>query len=162
MRPEAAPALVNEAFARLDSGRRGPVSLEMPMDIMGRQADVELLRSRAHARAARDRYRPGRAGGEASGQGASADDRDRRRRASTHPRSCSSWRPLLQAPVVSFRSGRGVISDRHYLSQVLPAGYELWKTADVVLGIGTRMEQQLLHWKTTSGHEGHPRRHRCG
>ena len=58
---------------------------------------------------------------------------------------------MLQAPVVSFRSGRGVISDRHYLSQVLPAGYELWKTADVVLGIGSRMEQQLLHWKTAPG-----------
>ncbi len=58
---------------------------------------------------------------------------------------------MLQAPVVSFRNGRGVISDRHYLSQVLPAGYELWKTADVVLGIGSRMEQQLLHWKTTPG-----------
>ena len=58
---------------------------------------------------------------------------------------------ILQAPVVSFRSGRGVISDRHYLSQVLPAGYELWKTADVVLGIGSRMEQQLLHWKTAPG-----------
>ena len=58
---------------------------------------------------------------------------------------------MLQAPVVAFRGGRGVISDRHYLSQVLPAGYELWKTADVVLGIGTRMEQQLLHWKTRRG-----------
>jgi acetolactate synthase-1/2/3 large subunit len=54
----------------------------------------------------------------------------------------------LQAPVVSFRSGRGIVSDREYLSQVLPAGYELWKDADVVIGIGTRMEQQLLHWKT--------------
>ena len=43
MRPEAAPALVNEAFARLNGGRRGPVSLEMPMDIMGTTAEVELL-----------------------------------------------------------------------------------------------------------------------
>ena len=66
-------------------------------------------------------------------------------------------RPLLelaeaiQAPVVSFRSGRGVVSDRHYLAQVLPAGHELWKTADLVIGIGTRMEQQLLHWRTTPG-----------
>jgi acetolactate synthase-1/2/3 large subunit len=58
---------------------------------------------------------------------------------------------LLQAPAVAFRNGRGVIADTHYLSHVLPGGYELWKTADVVLGIGSRMEQQLLHWKTPPG-----------
>jgi acetolactate synthase-1/2/3 large subunit len=54
---------------------------------------------------------------------------------------------MLQAPVVSFRSGRGVISDRSPLSQMFPAGYELWKQADVVIGLGSRMEQQYLYWK---------------
>src|SRR5262245_40312422 len=37
MRPEDAPALVNEAFVRMHGGRPGPVSLEMPMDVMGNQ-----------------------------------------------------------------------------------------------------------------------------
>ena len=150
MQPEAAPALVNEAFARLNGGRRGPVSLEMPMDIMAQTAEVEL-RARATPLAA------------------PAVDTDKIEQAAK--RLAKARRPLiligggaldasaellelaamLQAPVVAFRGGRGVISDRHYLSQVLPAGYELWKTADVVLGIGTRMEQQLLHWKTRPG-----------
>ena len=48
---------------------------------------------------------------------------------------------MLQAPVVAFRNGRGIVSDRHFLSQSFVAGYELWKNTDVVLGVGTRMEQ---------------------
>jgi acetolactate synthase-1/2/3 large subunit len=150
MHPAEAPALVNEAFTRLNSGRRGPVSLEMPMDIMERQADVTLL-------------------GRAAAQPAPALDTDRI--AAAARLLAAAERPLivigggaihaadellelatlLQAPVVAFRNGRGVIPDRHYLSHVLPAGYELWKTADVVIGIGSRMEQQLLHWRTTPG-----------
>ena len=150
MRPEAAPALVNEAFSHLTGGRRGPVSLEMPMDVMGAQADVALL----------DRAAP---------LAAPVVDLDRIEQAARllagakrpmivigggvvdAPAELLELAETLQAPVVAFRSGRGVISDRHYLSQVFPAGYELWKTADVVLAIGTRMEQQLLYWKTTPG-----------
>ncbi len=150
MRPEDAPAVVNEAFTRLGSGRRGPVSIEMPMDTMGTRADVTLLDSaRMHAPPAIDANQVEAAAGILAGAvrpmivvGGGAVD------ASAELLELAT---LLQAPVVSFRSGRGVISDRHYLSQVLPAGYELWKTADVALGIGTRMEQQLLHWKTTPG-----------
>lgn len=150
MCPEAAPALLNEAFSHLTGGRRGPVSLEMPMDVMGAQADVALL-------------------GRAVPLAAPVVDLDRIDEAARL--LAGAQRPMivigggavdaagellelaetLQAPVVAFRSGRGVISDRHYLSQVFPAGYELWKTADVVLAIGTRMEQQLLYWKTPPG-----------
>ena len=39
-RVEDAPALVAEAFRELTSGRPRPVSLEMAMDVMGREADV--------------------------------------------------------------------------------------------------------------------------
>lgn len=150
MRPEAAPALVNAAFSRLTGGRRGPVSLEMPMDIMGVQADVTLLdRALPLAAPAVDLDRIEQAAALLAGAqrpmivigGGAADA----------PAELLELAGTLQAPVVAFRSGRGIISDRHYLSQVLPAGYELWKTADVVLAIGTRMEQQLLYWKTTPG-----------
>lgn len=149
-RPQDAPALVNQAFAHLWGGRRGPVSLEMPMDIMALQSEVDLMD------AAQPLPPP-------------VLDTDRVEQAAQL--LASSQRPLiivgggavdaheavfelaqrLQAPVVSFRSGRGIVSDREYLAQVLPAGYELWKDADVVIGIGTRMEQQLLHWKTAPG-----------
>jgi len=52
----------------------------------------------------------------------------------------------LQAPVVSKRKGRGVIDDRHYLSQNLPAGHRLWGQADAVLAVGTRLKMPLTMW----------------
>ena len=150
MRPEDAPAIVNEAFVRMRSGRPGPVSLEMPMDTMGQEANVTILaRARMNAPPALDVDRVDQAAKILATArrpmivigGGAAD-------ASVELLELAT---LLQAPVVAFRSGRGVISDRHYLSQNFPAGYELWKTADVVLGIGSRMEQQLLYWKTGPG-----------
>lgn len=149
-RPEAAPAAVNQAFTHMCSGRQGPVSLEMPMDTMGQQAAVELLPAAAlrppppldaghievAARLLAGAERPLIVIGGGAVEAAA---------------ELLELATLLQAPVVAFRNGRGVISDRSYLSMTLPAGYELWKGADVVLGIGTRMEQQLLHWKRTPG-----------
>jgi len=55
---------------------------------------------------------------------------------------------MLQAPVVSYRMGRGIVSDRHYLAHTLPAGHKLWAEADVVLAVGSRMQQQLQVWGT--------------
>jgi len=53
---------------------------------------------------------------------------------------------LLQAPVVSYRRGRGVLDDRDPLSVNLPLGRELWGEADLVLGVGTHLHMPLLHW----------------
>jgi len=55
---------------------------------------------------------------------------------------------LLQAPVLSYRRGRGVIDDRNPLSVNLPLGHELWAEADVVLGVGTHLHMPLLQWGT--------------
>lgn len=49
----------------------------------------------------------------------------------------------MQAPVIAYRTGLGVLDHRHYLSHRVPTGYRLWKDVDVVLGIGTRLQQQL-------------------
>ncbi len=55
---------------------------------------------------------------------------------------------LLQAPVVSFTGGKGIVSDRHYLAQSGLAGHELWRETDVVLAVGTRLHQPQLRWGT--------------
>ncbi|MEP7247222.1 MAG: thiamine pyrophosphate-dependent enzyme, partial [Gammaproteobacteria bacterium] len=132
---------------RMRGARRGPASIEMPMDIMGNQANVNLLDHAAMpATPALDLDRIDEAAKLLASSkrpmivigGGAVDASD----------ELLELASVLQAPVVAFRSGRGVVSDRHYLSQVFPAGYELWKTADVVLGVGSRMEQQLLYWKT--------------
>ena len=150
MSPEDGPAAVNEAFQHMLGGRQGPVSLEMPMDVMGQQGPVALLPAAATAKA-------------------SAVDRDAAMVAAKLMARSSS--PIiiagggaiaaqaevnelaerLQAPVVTFLNGRGLVSERSHLAQNLPAGYELWRTADLAIGIGSRMEQQYLHWGMPPG-----------
>jgi acetolactate synthase-1/2/3 large subunit len=53
---------------------------------------------------------------------------------------------MLQAPVLGYRRGRGVLDSRDPLSVTLPLGRELWGEADVVLGIGTRLHLQQTGW----------------
>ena len=45
---------------------------------------------------------------------------------------------MLQAPVLGYRRGRGVLDSRDPLSVTLPLGRDLWGEADVVLAVGTR------------------------
>ena len=145
MTPDEAPGLVNEAFNHMLSGRQRPVSLEMPMDIMALEAEVGLrgaaqitpppaIDSDAIDRAAKllaGAQRPMIvAGGGALSAGSDVERLAR----------------LIEAPVVSFRSGRGIVSDRSPYSQMFPAGNDLWKETDVVVALGTRMEQQYLYW----------------
>jgi len=52
----------------------------------------------------------------------------------------------LQAPVSSFRRGRGVIPTTHKLAVSFTEGHALWKDADAVLAIGTRLYWQQSVW----------------
>lgn len=150
MVPEAAPAAVNEAFRHMLGGRPGPVSLEMPMDIMGQHGPVALLPAAPPPKAgevdedaalfaaklmAKSRSPIIIAGGGAIGARAELNELAER----------------LQAPLVTFRNGRGLVSDRSHLAQNIAAGYELWPTADLIIGIGSRMEWQYLHWGMPPG-----------
>src|SRR5208282_5258571 len=53
---------------------------------------------------------------------------------------------LLQAPVLAYRRGRGVLDSRNPLSVTLPLGRELWAEADVVLAVGTRLFSAFTQW----------------
>ncbi len=53
---------------------------------------------------------------------------------------------MLQAPVLGFRRGRGVLDARDPLSVTLPLGRDLWGEADVVLAVGTRLLIQFRQW----------------
>ena len=55
---------------------------------------------------------------------------------------------LLGAPVVSYRRGRGVLPTDHPLAVPLPVGQRLWRDADVVFGVGTRLYLQQSQWGT--------------
>ena len=52
----------------------------------------------------------------------------------------------LQAPVVPFRGGRGIVGDDHPLGFTCVSGFERWAETDVVIGIGSRMELSWFRW----------------
>jgi acetolactate synthase-1/2/3 large subunit len=47
---------------------------------------------------------------------------------------------MIDAPVVAFRSGRGIVSNAHELGLTMAAAYKLWPKTDLMIGIGTRLE----------------------
>jgi acetolactate synthase I/II/III large subunit len=145
--PQAAPAIVARAFQELRSGRPRPVGIEVPPDMLAARADVELqpplplddpapLDEDAIAQAA-DLLAKAECPVIFVGGGA-LDAADEVR----------ALAERLGAPVVSYRRGRGVLDDRHPLSQLLPGGHALWAKADVVLAVGTRLQLPLSAWGT--------------
>ena len=143
--PSQAPGLVQEAFRQASSGRPGAVALEMPRDVFGMKAPVELaaLPPIGHApqldpdqiekaaRLIKDARNPMiMVGGGAA-------------HASREVLELAEW---LQAPVVSHRGGRGIVSDEHTLGFNSAAGFKRWSHTDVVIGIGSRLELQWFRW----------------
>jgi acetolactate synthase I/II/III large subunit len=53
---------------------------------------------------------------------------------------------VLQAPVVSFRGGRGVVPDADPYGLSCAAGFERWAATDVLIGIGSRLELTWYRW----------------
>ncbi len=139
MTPNEVPLVVHEAFRQLRSGRPRPVEIEIPPDILQREADVEL----------RQPYAPDKNPGDPSLLERAAELLGKAERpliiAGGGVLSAEAWEELravaelLDAPVVLTSNGRGALSDRHPLSVFQLALSELLPTSDVVLGVGTRM-----------------------
>jgi acetolactate synthase I/II/III large subunit len=53
---------------------------------------------------------------------------------------------LLQAPVVSFRGGRGIVDDDDPFGFSCVAGFRRWADTDVLLGVGSRLELAWFRW----------------
>jgi acetolactate synthase-1/2/3 large subunit len=137
--PANAPALVARAFQEMLSGRRGPASLEMPWDVFTQKVEVgaaEVLAPFPAPRPDPDSIKSAASLIAASktpmifvGSGAiEAGD------------EILELAELIDAPVVAFRSGRGIVSNAHELGLTMAAAYRLWPTTDLMIGIGTRLE----------------------
>jgi acetolactate synthase-1/2/3 large subunit len=135
-----APRLVAEAMRAMASGRRGPAALECAIDTWGASGPVAPqppLQPEGPAidedavRAAAKRL--GAAKNPLIICGGGAQDA---------AREVTELSAMLQAPVLGYRRGRGVLDSRDPLSVTLPLAHELWVKADVVLAIGTRMLMQ--------------------
>src|SRR3954468_465541 len=146
-RPQDAPQLVGQAFAQLHSGRPRPVGIEVPPDILGAKAEVDLLAplpptpntpldedaiERAAALLGKAECPVIFVGG---GALEAADE-------------VRALAERLSAPVVAYRRGKGILDERHPLSHVLPGGHALWAKADVVLAVGTRLQIPINAWGT--------------
>jgi acetolactate synthase-1/2/3 large subunit len=142
--PHEAPQLVAEAIRSMFVGRPGPAALECAMDVWGRAGPVAPcaplpaaappIDEDAVAAAAK---RLGAAKRPLIVVGGGAQDASAEVTALAH---------ALQAPVVSYRRGRGVLDDRDPLAANLPLGHELWAEADVVLAVGTHLHYPLQQW----------------
>ncbi len=149
--PDAAPALVSRAFQEMLSGRRGPVALEMPWDVFTQRAEVGAAKPFDPFPAPRpdpDRIKAAAALIASSktpmifvGSGAidAADE-------------ILELAELIDAPVVAFRSGRGIVSNAHELGLTMAAAYRLWPNTDLMIGIGTRLElTTMTRWPFRPG-----------
>ncbi|MBO0736794.1 MAG: hypothetical protein J2P48_09525 [Alphaproteobacteria bacterium] len=143
--PSQTGKLVNEAFRQLRDGRARPVGLEMPPDVMALETEVSLPPpGEPPAITMPDPELIGKAAALLAGakkpllfvgSGAAAAGEE-----------VLAVAEILQAPVVSFTGGKGIVSERHYLAQSALAGHELWRSADVVLAVGTRLHQPQVRW----------------
>jgi acetolactate synthase-1/2/3 large subunit len=142
--PADAPALVAQAFQQMLADRPRPVALDVPMDVFASNADVS-------PREPLPRVPPPEPDPDAVAAGA------RILKSAKAPMiligsgavnagaEVQELAELLEAPVVPFRSGRGILSDRHGFALTHASGYPLWHSTDVAIAIGTRME--AAHWR---------------
>lgn len=142
--PEQAGSLVAKAFRAMSTGRRGPAALSCAMNIWGKRGKVApvtplpLREKPANEDAVRKAAKIlGNAKRVLIVCGGGAQD------ASLEVTELSA---MLQAPVLGYRRGRGVLDGRDPLSVTLPLGRELWGEADAVLAVGTRLLNPLAVW----------------
>lgn len=141
-----AHAVLQRAMTALRSGRRGPVGVEVPTDVWsaavdsvpsdlvapvrpGPEPDTAAIAEAAQLMAAAKRPMIVVGGGAQS--------------SSAHVTQLAE---RLSAPVVAFRSGRGVVPSDHPLSITTPTAYQLWPYVDLVIGLGSRMAMQQSVW----------------
>ncbi len=144
-RPQDTSAMVAEAFRQMATGGSRPVYLEMPMDLMAMETDAPLV---------------------SVAEGSKVEQPDPSSVNRAVELLMAAKRPLIyvgsgsigaaaplrevaermQAPVATFRGGKGVLPDDSPLCVNLPVGHQLWGQADLVLAVGTRLHWPLTMW----------------
>jgi len=143
--PSQTATKVQEAFTQMLSGRQGPVSIEVPWDVMGQEGEINLPNVVNLP---------------------SPDSPDRSQLSAAAEMIAQSKRPMIYvgggalhaseevtalaeklcAPVGSFRAGRGVVAEDHPLGFSLPVAHEVWPETDLLIGIGSRLEGPYMRW----------------
>src|SRR4029450_9344236 len=143
--PLDASLKIAKAIQSMRRGRPGPAAIECAIDVWGRRGRVSGIVLPSPARPPKIDDDKLRAAAKVLGKskrvlivaGGGAQD------ASPEVTLLSR---MLQAPVLGYRRGRGVLDSRDPLSVTLPLGRELWAEADAVLAVGTRLFNPLRQW----------------
>jgi acetolactate synthase I/II/III large subunit len=143
--PAQASYLVARAFQEMCSGRQGPVALEMPWDQFSAASDVTIAdplplhpvptpdpeKIAALAALVAKAKAPMIWVGTGAIPAAS---------------EIKALAERIGAPVLSYRTGRGILDDRHPLALTVAAGYPLWPETDLLIGFGTRLDTPMGRW----------------
>jgi acetolactate synthase-1/2/3 large subunit len=148
--PHEAPDVLSRALQTAQSGRPRPVMVEAAIDVWGRRGtvvpasgplprirppiDLQSVENAAKILGAAERPLIVLGGG---AQDAAAE--------------ITALAEMLEAPAMGYRRGRGVVASTHRLAINLPIAHRLWKDADVVLGIGTRLQYGQMQWGSDGG-----------
>jgi len=147
--PAEVPSVMTEAFKQLRSGRIQPVAIEVPADVLGTTGfvDTDFVES---------------------GLPTLYPDSEKIEKAAKLIRKASKpmimvgsgainageeileLAKMIQAPVVSFRGGRGIVSDESPYGFNCVAGYKLWAETDLMIGVGSRLELPAFRWQKTT------------
>jgi acetolactate synthase I/II/III large subunit len=144
-KPEQVPTVMDEAFVQMTSGRPRPVAVEIPWDVLAARGEVAFGDTRAPdpsppvdlraIDAAVALIRAAQRPMIMIGSGAM--------NAGTEVLELAQ---RIQAPIVSFRSGRGAVSDESPYCLTCAEGYRWWDKTDLLIGIGSRLELQYFRW----------------
>ena len=139
-------AVMAEAFKQLGSGRIQPVAVEIPGDVLAQRAEIaadypdppmpQMAPNPENICSAARFIRRARSPMIMVGSGA----------VDAGPEVLELAR-LIQAPVVSFRGGRGIVGDDSPYGFNCAAGYKLYADCDLMIGVGTRLELPAFRWQ---------------
>ncbi len=143
--PTETPAQLNAAITAACSGRQGPVSLQLCWDDFGRMAEMETLPAAEipatpvidpdDLLSAAKLIKEARAPMIFVGSGAQHAGAE-----------INELAEMLEAPVVGFRGGRGIVGDDRDMGLTMAAAFKLWPDTDLMIGIGSRMEIPFMRW----------------
>ena len=137
---------LSSVFSALELGTPSPVGLSVPTDVWRLPVPDNLHEARSP-----DKTRPNICG---NALDKAVDLLCRARRplivvgggAQSASEEVREFARIVQAPATAFRNGHGVVSFADPLFVPLPAAHELWRSTDLVIGLGTRLRTQQMQW----------------
>ena len=144
--PSEAATLVDEAFRNMLHGSIKPVALEIPMDVLAQTggfhspgplpSQSHLLPQSGRVEQAVDLIRQAKKPMIYVGSGAVGAASE-----------ILELAKKIQAPVASFRGGRGIVGDDTPYGFNCASGYKYYPDVDLMIGIGTRLELPAFRWQ---------------